>query len=204
MYEVFLNARRIIMADAREPAYLNKGLRRINTGDMNMLVSEMDKFLAGEDTILTLVGQTDWLWPSFQNIFKQIPAAGGVVSSEKGTLFIYRRKFWDLPKGKIDTGETSEEAALREVREETGLVTLSITGEFPSTWHLYQSPFEKTENQWILKETKWFTMMADGNEPVVPETDEDIEAARWFSKSELPEIVDFVWPSLKNIIPELL
>src|SRR5436305_1824888 len=58
----------------------------------------------------------------------EIKAAGGVVrrTADDGRLefaVIYRPKYddWTLPKGKLDPGETFEQAALREVEEETGL-----------------------------------------------------------------------------------
>jgi 8-oxo-dGTP pyrophosphatase MutT (NUDIX family) len=60
----------------------------------------------------------------------EILAAGGVVwrrADHGGREFavIYRPKYddWTLPKGKLDPGETFEQAALREVEEETGLRT---------------------------------------------------------------------------------
>lgn len=55
-----------------------------------------------------------------------ILAAGGVVARETAAgrefLVIHRRRYgdWCLPKGKLKAGETPEQAALREVREETG------------------------------------------------------------------------------------
>ncbi|TAE62283.1 MAG: NUDIX domain-containing protein, partial [Bacteroidetes bacterium] len=43
-----------------------------------------------------------------------LEAAGGVVTNEAGeVLWIFRRGFWDLPKGKLDAGETLEQCALR-------------------------------------------------------------------------------------------
>jgi ADP-ribose pyrophosphatase YjhB (NUDIX family) len=204
MYEVFLNERRIILADAHEPAYLNSGLRSARMEDQEKLSAAISQFLANEEDISVLTGQIAWLWPAFQTFFNLIPAAGGVVSSEKGYLFIYRKHHWDLPKGKNDCHESPEEAALREVREETGLVTLSVTGILPSTWHIYRSPYEKSKGEWILKETKWFTMLANGNEPLIPETAEDIEKARWFSKAEFGELLSSTYSSLKQIIRILL
>jgi 8-oxo-dGTP diphosphatase len=55
-----------------------------------------------------------------------ILAAGGVVARDGAAgrefLIIHRRRYgdWCLPKGKLKPGETAEEAAVREVREETG------------------------------------------------------------------------------------
>jgi 8-oxo-dGTP pyrophosphatase MutT (NUDIX family) len=203
MYEVFLNDRKIVITDEDEPAYFNSGLRSVIIKDLNLLTSEINQFLLGEENILIIKGYIVWLWPAFQAFFRLIPAAGGIVSSAKGTLFIHRKHFWDLPKGKIDPHETPEEAALREVREETGLVTLTITGKLPSTWHMYQSPYEKSKGEWILKETKWFTMLADGDEVLIPETGEDIENAQWFSKTESLELISATYASLRRIIESI-
>ncbi|HXU37627.1 MAG TPA: NUDIX hydrolase [Blastocatellia bacterium] len=58
---------------------------------------------------------------------KQILAAGGIIIDESGAsrrvLLVHRPQYddWTFPKGKLDPGETVEEAAVREVREETGL-----------------------------------------------------------------------------------
>ena len=58
----------------------------------------------------------------------RIEAAGGVVmrkgpqATEVAVVHRPRYDDWSFPKGKLDTGESFEEAALREVREETGLI----------------------------------------------------------------------------------
>ena len=56
---------------------------------------------------------------------KRVEAAGGVVVDADGLVcLVHRPRYddWSLPKGKLDAGETFEQAALREVEEETGLV----------------------------------------------------------------------------------
>ena len=60
------------------------------------------------------------LWKHFKSLFKYIKAAGGVIYNDVGEiLFIERLERWDLPKGKVDKGESNKEAAIREVEEET-------------------------------------------------------------------------------------
>ena len=59
---------------------------------------------------------------------RRVHAAGGVIrrTGEGGALevaLVHRPKYrdWSLPKGKLEPGESHEQAALREVEEETGL-----------------------------------------------------------------------------------
>ena len=69
----------------------------------------------------------------------EIVAAGGVVRAEgRLVLLVHRPKYndWSFPKGKTEPNETIDEAAIREVREETGL-TCRITRELqPVRYHV--------------------------------------------------------------------
>ncbi len=114
------------------------------------------------------------LWADFQACFKMLEAAGGVVENEKNELLVFfRRDFWDLPKGKIDAGETPEQAAVREVQEETGLKNVILGDFIDHTWHTYRQKKER-----ILKKTWWFKMQTTDTE-LVPQTEEDIEEIGW-------------------------
>jgi 8-oxo-dGTP pyrophosphatase MutT (NUDIX family) len=203
MYEVFLNDRKIIVADVHEIPVLNglAGIEQIS--DPVSLVNHVSRFLSLEVKAMILTGELSWLWNEFQKIFVLLPAAGGVVRSKHGILFIYRRGKWDLPKGKIDRDEAPKEAALREVTEETGLKQLRMEGSLPSTWHIYRSPYKSSKGEWILKETKWYSMTTLKDEPLVPETGEDIEEARWFPVEKLEEVMANTWSSLKGLITGL-
>ncbi|MBK9024968.1 MAG: NUDIX domain-containing protein [Saprospiraceae bacterium] len=71
---------------------------------------------------------------------KEIAASGGVVFNEfNEVLFIYRRGFWDLPKGKIDPGETKEQTAVREVEEETGITGIELGEHIGNTYHIFKT-----------------------------------------------------------------
>ena len=68
------------------------------------------------------------------DVSDRVDAAGGVVVRDDRVLLVHRPRYddWTLPKGKLDPGESFEEAALREVEEETGL-RCSLGRELPST-----------------------------------------------------------------------
>src|SRR4026209_2051160 len=69
----------------------------------------------------------DELKKAFLKKFTLVRAAGGFIENEnKELLMIFRKGKWDLPKGKLDKGETLEECVVREVKEETGLKTVQL------------------------------------------------------------------------------
>lgn len=127
--------------------------------------------------------------------FTYIQAAGGVVSDEAGNvLMIYRRGCWDLPKGKVEVGESVEVAALREVEEETG-IKAEITGKKSfSVWHTYD-----TYGTPMLKETVWFDMKALPGQQTVPQTEEDIAQVQWAPRSQVTELLQKSFTSLQYL-----
>lgn len=129
-----------------------------------------------------------------------IIAAGGVVqNAEQQILFIYRRKTWDLPKGKLDKGETIEACALREVEEETGVHPLTIKQFIGKTYHQY---FDKWVGEEVLKETHWYFMQTPFNQKLVPQTEEDIEEICWVDTNKLPVYLQNTFPSIKQVIEQ--
>lgn len=125
-----------------------------------------------------------------------IKAGGGVVVNPEGEiLMIFRRKCWDLPKGKLDKGETIEECALREVREECGVQNLALGQFICTTRHEYQE-----RGTQIIKETSWFEMQGSGK--LTPQTEEDIESARWVVPSEVETLLKNSYPTIQEVIRE--
>ena len=119
-----------------------------------------------------------------KKMFKIIKAGGGVVNNnKKEILFIYRMKKWDLPKGKLDKGETIKQCAKREVEEETK-VKVSCGKKIISTWHTY------TKNKkFILKKTTWYMMESIDDSKMKPQKKEKIEKVEWMKKSSVDDIL---------------
>ena len=129
---------------------------------------------------------------------KKIIAAGGLVTNEKNELLmIFRRGKWDLPKGKLDEGETIEACAVREVQEETGIRNLELENLVGTTYHEY---FEKDLNEKVIKETHWFAMHVNSETTLIPQTNEDIENIIWADEKELKECLKNTYKNISEII----
>ena len=128
--------------------------------------------------------------------FALVQAAGGLVRNEnKSILFIFRRGKWDLPKGKLDAGESLEECAVREVQEETGLKHLQIEKFILTTYHTYAE-----NGKSVLKESHWYEMSGNGNQMLVPQVQEDIHAVKWVNTEAVNEMLDNSFPSIRDVI----
>ncbi|SIN98321.1 NUDIX hydrolase [Chitinophaga niabensis] len=129
--------------------------------------------------------------------FTVYEAAGGVITNpDNEVLLMFRRGKWDLPKGKWDDGETLEECALREVREETGLHTVKLGHKITETFHYYPLKQKK-----ILKHSHWYRMYFTGTELTVAQIEEDILDIQWIRPENLGKYMQY---SYQNIIDVLL
>jgi 8-oxo-dGTP pyrophosphatase MutT (NUDIX family) len=173
-----------------------------------MFVRELVSQIESGDKILHLVicnKDHDHLWNCLKSQLIELPAAGGLVRRADGSfLFIRRLGVWDLPKGKIEKDETPAMAAVREVEEECGVRGLQIIRQLDSTFHLYRSPYLKFPDNLVLKETQWFLMNCEGDQSLVPQSEEDIEQVRWFAPDELQEVMDNTYSSLREFLEKTL
>lgn len=131
-----------------------------------------------------------------------IIAAGGiVVNPNQEILWIFRRGFWDLPKGKLDPGETIEACALREVMEETGMQDLILGALILTTKHQYYDTYLNTD---VEKTTYWYKMSTGRIQEGVPQTEEDIEAIEWVKKEALQPYLDKTYDTIQLVIKAYL
>ncbi|MGO3182264.1 MAG: NUDIX hydrolase [Aequorivita sp.] len=129
---------------------------------------------------------------------KVVEAAGGLVyNSKKEILFIRRNKKWDLPKGKIEKGETHQEAAIREVIEETGVADLEIREFIKTTYHVFTR-----NNKFRLKITYWFEMFSDYDGPLTPQGSEGIKKAKWKDFEKSQKALQDSYENIKLLFPE--
>ena len=129
--------------------------------------------------------------------FALIQASGGLVYDQNKFLLIYRRGKWDLPKGKLDEGEDLGQCALREIKEETGARNIKLEQTLCSTYHTY---YER--GQHILKESYWHLVKGNEDEPLVPQTEEDIEKCEWVNTNHLSSYMENAPASIIDVIQE--
>lgn len=134
-----------------------------------------------------------WLLRHLKRRMRWVRAAGGIVTREDGKMLLIKRNGrWDLPKGKVEAGETLLQGALREVAEETGINTmpLSHSATMPiKTYHIFRwgaktrrANFPKG---WHLKQTSWFPMtVAAGPTVGTPQAEEGITSVEWVKPDE--------------------
>lgn len=150
------------------------------------------------DTFIHEVGQNS-VAIALNETFRMAPAAGGIVVKDGKIVSITRNGIPDLPKGHIENGETPEQAALREVEEETGINKLHIVRELPSTWHCYQ-----LGEEWRLKRTWWYLMETVDAMQFKPQTEEGISEIKLIGNEDIDAFLKNTFRSISNILGEEL
>ena len=126
---------------------------------------------------------------------KFIHAAGGLVQNTNGDfLFMERNGVLDVPKGKIEKGESDEEGALREVEEETGISGLQILSPLIETYHTYIMNGKE-----VIKRTAWFLMTVQGAPKPTPQLEEGISWVKWMNKEEVTSCIHESYASVIEV-----
>ncbi len=162
--------------------------------DFDQLLKIFDEYIFRNLYSLTIqTSQYGEIKSRFKSKFKTIEAAGGLVKKGDKTLLIYRLKKWDLPKGKLEKGETAAQGALREVEEECG-IQVSLGKKICTTHHTYSM---KEKN--ILKKTTWYVMNCVNDKKMAPQTEEDIEEVRWMNVKEVYVALQDTYRSIAHV-----
>jgi 8-oxo-dGTP diphosphatase len=114
---------------------------------------------------------------------QRVEAAGGVVVRDDGRVaVVHRPRYddWSLPKGKLDAGESFEQAALREVLEETGLVC-ELGDELPSDQY--------RDNKGRPKTVRWWRMTLVDDPGFAP--NEEVDELRWVTPAEAASLLSY-------------
>ncbi|WP_379021202.1 NUDIX hydrolase [Parapedobacter deserti] len=147
-------------------------------------------------TYFLLIKKPKDIFSSIKKQVKVIKAAGGLVKNGDGNyLFIYRLGKWDLPKGKIDAGESMKQAAVREVEEECGIKVDYLGTKLMTSYHVYVM-----KGELVLKKTNWYEMAVNKVPKLKPQLEEDITEAAWLSKGKFNKVRKNTYPLIADIL----
>jgi len=203
MYKIYINETPLILSrTSMLAAYTFYAKNRVlvirYTGKTKSLLQCIDLLEKTSRYDAVIIHSDDYniLKDDFTSLYKKIYAAGGVVKNPKNeVLFIFRNGRWDLPKGKIDKGESKAEAALREVSEETGVTDLQLKSKIIKTRHTYREGKKR-----ILKIIWWYLMDSEGREKPIPQKEENIEKAKWIEPGSLLTTKPKMYRSIKEVL----
>jgi len=196
MYKVFVNESLLIFSDSQAQP---------NSSGMLMAKPEETERIV-RNLLSGVFSNTDYLIPFsdgeaenyLSKHFETVTAAGGIIRNQEGkVLWIFRRGKWDLPKGKADEGESAEETAIREVKEECGIKDLRVKEFLGNAYHIY--PITKGKKA-VFKTTHWFLMETDDVD-FIPQTEEDITEIKFFEKEEKTPLKN-TFRSLKTFLED--
>ena len=196
MYKVFVNEKKLLLS--KQPADLEKTLKYESFTTLEIGLDLLQNTSVKE---LNVFGeQIDEIWEEFKKLFRIIEAAGGIVNRPNGDiLFIKRLGKWDLPKGKMEKGESREESAVREIEEETNLQNVELLDFINTTYHIY---IERNGDK-VLKYTHWFEMNFDGEDTSKPQIEEGITEVAWKNTSQIEnEVFPSTFKNIKLIVKE--
>lgn len=204
MYKIYHNEKLVYLMHEAYDSHLPENditnLKLHYGGKPKFIINYLNKLSKNPElaTLYILSNNVEKLREDFFSLFKIVEASGGLVLNDKSQiLMIYRKGFWDLPKGKIEDNETKSITALREVKEETGLKKLRIIDKLPTTYHTYRGKSGRK----ILKPSHWYVMYSTYTDKLKPQTNEQIELAEWkeIDRNLLEEIFP-IYPSIADTL----
>ena len=150
--------------------------------------------------------------------YKNLPLRNGVgivVLNNENKVFVAKRidnpkNFWQMPQGGVDNNENYYEAALRELKEETSIISVELIKEIDKKF-TYILPDHLIGIIWKGRfkgqTQKWFVMRFIGNESEININTKHPEFLdwKWISLDDLPKIaVNFKLDVYKNVKQEVV
>lgn len=199
MYEVYMLSRPVLFIEKWTDAGVAFVVNEPNDQSLKDLPTLLRAHRGIEKIVLT-THNLESLWIRFCLLYSEVLAAGCVVENQRGeVLWIERNGKWDLPKGKVEPGESLEEAAKREVEEETGIGQLSIASDLGATYHTYEDAGTP-----VLKTTFWFHAKHSGDRTKgQPQKEEGITAVSWHAQPIPSQVLSRAYPSLIGLLDKI-
>jgi len=195
MYKVFVNELPLILTNKLSET-LNGKYFLLNEEAINEAIESLAKKKLEEAYIYH--PNNEEILKKFTKKIPLVTAGGGVVTNKKGkVLFIYRNDKWDLPKGKVDKGESIEKAAMREVEEETGVKGLVIDKFLRTTYHVF-----RRNGEYRLKLVHWFAMSTNFKGDLVGQKEEGIEKVKWKSPKKVRKALENSYHNIKILFED--
>ncbi|PCJ92684.1 MAG: NUDIX hydrolase [Flavobacteriaceae bacterium] len=195
MYKVFVNEAPLILTNKLSDT-VNQKYFLLNGEAINDAIDSLVKKKQTEAYIYH--PNHEELLKKFTKKIPLVVAAGGVVTNKSGkVLFIYRNDKWDLPKGKLNKGETIEACAIREVEEETGVRGLKIENFLKTTYHVF-----KRNGVYKLKEVHWYAMKTSYKGELVGQKDEGIEKVKWKGPNKIKKALNNSYTNIKILFKD--
>lgn len=193
MYKVFVNDKPIILTSeiSEDKLYKTYPLKYV---DLPRVIRSLRKNT--NKGVYLYHKNEDKLLKKFLKKFPNVIAGGGKVYNSIGkVLFIYRNDKWDLPKGKVESGESIELGAIREVEEETGVKGLRITRPLETTYHIF-----KRNGRYKIKITYWYEMQTSFDGKLVPEKNEGITKVKWLGKKKQVKALKNSYANIRELM----
>ena len=135
--------------------------------------------------------------------YNNLPLRSGVgivVLNEKNQVFIAKRidnpkNFWQMPQGGVDEGEEYYDAAIRELKEETSIKTISLIKEIDGlTTYLLPSHLVGIiwKGKYKGQKQKWFVVRFNGEEKEIN------------INTKYPEFLDWKWVNIDDLTNEIV
>ena len=201
MLKIFVNECPIILATPAE-------YQTMQTNDLVRIDDKQETFseviswmlIAPSKGYICVTADVNKTFEVLKSTTKPIDAAGGVIFNKSGHLLLIKRLgYWDLPKGKVDPGETVDFTAIREVKEECGITSCKILKPIGHTYHIYQQYPEK-----MLKTCHWFLMECEDGIALTPQKEEHIEEAVWYDVKNIDLKTFNTYNTIRDLLYQIL